>query len=420
MSRFSPFFTLFVLFLAIIFHLSAFADPGEDREIQEAIRAQEAQISELDAVSQAHAERMVELVRSSQAEQISILKETVKAQKAQIVRLQALCFPAETPISVKDNSRQGYHAVPIQSVHVGDLVVSCNLEAGETCEYGEVKHVIENKTDQLFKLTISGKSLRATGNHPFYVVDKKEWVEAQDLRVGDSFRRITGDIVTLDDIEIETGEFTVYNLDIGGNHNYYACDVLVHNCTIGAVVGISATYGTQLAEFGSASYNFVGRLSLGVAAIGTAALSSLTQYGSSAYDVATHPVTLGLVALGAAAYYGPKVYSYIKFQTPWYYRIKRMFEARPDSRAIAFNKIKQANGIEIDATADRVHRYNFYPPVFDHLFNEGRPNEVIIHETPGQYFETILDGRTNHRFYYRELRSYRGPSFDTESSHPQC
>ncbi len=30
--------------------------------------------------------------------------------------------------------------------------------------------------------------------------------------------------------EIEEGDFTVYNLDVEGNHNYYARNVLVHNC----------------------------------------------------------------------------------------------------------------------------------------------------------------------------------------------
>ncbi len=153
----------------------------------------------------------------------------------------ALCFPGETLVSVKNDNDNGYHSVPISWVQVGDTVMSCNLSVeGGVCDYGQVQNVISQKTGHLIQLSFSGKTLRTTDHHPFYVVGKKDWVEAKDLHIGDQFQTIAGEIATLEYIQDENGDYIVYNLDVQGHHNYYACDVLVHNCTIGATAAITA------------------------------------------------------------------------------------------------------------------------------------------------------------------------------------
>ena len=58
----------------------------------------------------------------------------------------------------------------------------------------------------------------------------KGWVKASDLHIGDELRHILGQNVVLEKIDQEFGEFSVYNFEVEGLHNYYACDVLVHNC----------------------------------------------------------------------------------------------------------------------------------------------------------------------------------------------
>ncbi len=147
------------------------------------------------------------------------------------------CFPGETPICIKDDSVMGYHSEPIASIQVGDTVASCNLELGEeACECRQVQQVFKNTADHLIQLSFDGKILKTTDEHPFYVVNKKDWVEARYLRIGDQLQSISGEIVLLDDISEEYGQFDVYNLDVQGNHNYYAADVLVHNCNEGSKV----------------------------------------------------------------------------------------------------------------------------------------------------------------------------------------
>ncbi len=164
------------------------------------------------------------------------------------------CFPGETPICVKDDSAMGYHSEPIASIQVGDAVASCNLELGEEgCECRQVQQVFKNTTDHLIQLFFDGKILKTTDEHPFYVVNKKDWVEARDLRIGDQLQNISGEIVLLEDISEEYGQFDVYNLDVQGNHNYYAADVLVHNCNEGAKVAAGAAANKVLrAEVGAA------------------------------------------------------------------------------------------------------------------------------------------------------------------------
>jgi hypothetical protein len=74
--------------------------------------------------------------------------------------------------------------------------------------------------------------LRTTENHPFYIATHGLWVEAQHLTPGDSLLTLSGKTVFLEHIEDEYGEFKVFNLDVQGNHNYYASGVLVHNCDV--------------------------------------------------------------------------------------------------------------------------------------------------------------------------------------------
>lgn len=160
-----------------------------------------------------------------------------------------LCFTGDTPVQVQDDSKAGYHSQPISSIRKGDVVISCNLEVdGGTCEFGHVQALVQSKTNRLVKITIGGKTLRSTENHPIYAVDRHGWVKAEDLRAGDHLSSISGEVIKVDDVEVEKGSFTVFNLDVQGNHNYYACDILVHNCNILAAgsLAVAETAGTAL------------------------------------------------------------------------------------------------------------------------------------------------------------------------------
>jgi len=201
------------------------------------------------------------------------------------------CFPEETLVSVKEGS--GYFAKPIAEVQVGEWVASCNLNIPNgSCEFGQVQKVIERTTEHLFKLTFSNqKEIRSTGNHPFYVVEKNNWVEAQDLEEGQHFLTLTGEEVTLESKEEQRGDFLVYNLEVQGHENYYACDVLVHNCS-GSVgispVALTVTEGAALTE----GLILAGEAALGLGPVVAAGLTvgGAAYIGHQLYEALHHPV----------------------------------------------------------------------------------------------------------------------------------
>ncbi len=180
---------------------------------------------------------------------------------------------------------------------MGDTVASCNLELGEeACECRQVQQVFKNTADHLIQLSFDGKILKTTDEHPFYVVNKKDWVEARYLRIGDQLQSISGDIVLLDDISEEYGQFDVYNLDVQGNHNYYAADVLVHNCNEGAKVAARAALAESTSAVQALNLSKSLASEAQIAEVGTRiagegakeifrdALKAAERYGGSASD----------------------------------------------------------------------------------------------------------------------------------------
>ncbi|MBF0207013.1 MAG: hypothetical protein HQK53_08995 [Oligoflexia bacterium] len=109
----------------------------------------------------------------------------------------------------------------------------------------------------LFKISIGETIIRTTDKYPFFSVDKNDWVEAKDLRIGD--RPITQNkiIVTITNIEDEYGHFPVYNLNVEKNHNYYVSNmgILVHNCRREAVESAGSAVrrfvGNEIGAIGS-------------------------------------------------------------------------------------------------------------------------------------------------------------------------
>jgi hypothetical protein len=69
-----------------------------------------------------------------------------------------------------------------------------------------------------------------TGNHPIWSADRKEWINANNLQIGEAIATHRGE-TTVVGIEKMEGRHTVYNLEVYRNHNYFVSDasVLVHN-----------------------------------------------------------------------------------------------------------------------------------------------------------------------------------------------
>jgi Pretoxin HINT domain len=102
-------------------------------------------------------------------------------------------------------------------------------------------------------LRVNGETVRATGGHPFWVVDGEglaerrlperisayevggrqpgRWVLAIDLRAGDKILRRDGEVSALESVEVDEVEERVYNFRVFELQNYAvgSCGILVHN-----------------------------------------------------------------------------------------------------------------------------------------------------------------------------------------------
>ena len=155
------------------------------------------------------------------------------------------CLPSSARISTPDGKK------PIKDLRGGDLVLSYNTKHNRF-EYKRVTHLFKFTAHDIVKVKLSnGKEIVATSNHPFYT-DSGKWVNASDLRSGDYVMQLLRvgarqeerrffEWVRVDSVEVQEqtsdGTFDglcedgyVYNIEVEDNNNYFADDVLVHNC----------------------------------------------------------------------------------------------------------------------------------------------------------------------------------------------
>jgi hypothetical protein len=141
----------------------------------------------------------------------------------QIAPWDLTCFVAGTPIKMADGSIK-----VIESVKAGDKVLSWNESTGKN-ELRTVLNAFRKETKLIVELKLSnGKLIETTPDHPFYV-SKRGWVEAGKLNLNDKLLDEAHSEVQIQSINIVGKQVPVYNLEIEGNHTYYAHGVLVHN-----------------------------------------------------------------------------------------------------------------------------------------------------------------------------------------------
>lgn len=138
------------------------------------------------------------------------------------------CFIAGTSI-VTEN---GY--VPIEQIKIGDYVYAENPETGEK-NLKLVKNTFISQTSKLIHLSVNDEIISTTPEHPFYVW-KKGWIQANELKIGDSLILFNGDKVAISSIELEIlkNPQKVFNFEVEDYHTYYVGknSILVHNTCI--------------------------------------------------------------------------------------------------------------------------------------------------------------------------------------------
>ncbi len=120
--------------------------------------------------------------------------------------------------------------MPIEEVHVGDLVLSQNVETGELA-YKPVARVTKGPPLPLVEIHVGQETIRSTHGHLFWV-SGTGWRMAKELKVGDRLHTTKGTLV-IDGIE-KTGEASCHNLVVPDFTTYFVTDeqILVHDIDV--------------------------------------------------------------------------------------------------------------------------------------------------------------------------------------------
>ena len=143
---------------------------------------------------------------------------------------------ADTLVATEDGG------VPIAEIEVGDEVLAYDEATGEVGEY-TVTDTISHIDPEIVLLVIDGEYLETTREHPFYT-DEGEWVDAEDLEIGEEIRNLDGDYGIVESVEVITVSQAMYNLTVDTAHTFFdgEGEWLVHNQTGGSVTFSRGVY----------------------------------------------------------------------------------------------------------------------------------------------------------------------------------
>lgn len=136
----------------------------------------------------------------------------------------SLCFTTGSKVFMASGEEKN-----IEDVKINDEVFSYNLVGNELVGNKVVK-VIEQIYDKGY--LIINDTYKPTPNHPFWVVNHKEWKRADEIMIGDDLLDYKDKTVKVKKIEKVNGSYTVYNLHLKDKeHNFFVEKTLVHNAT---------------------------------------------------------------------------------------------------------------------------------------------------------------------------------------------
>ncbi len=176
------------------------------------------------------------------------------------------CFFSGTPVATEFGHKS------IESITAEDRVWACDLVTSRWELRPIVETYVTEYVGQKIRTKVAGEWIESTWHHPIWVVDGHDladrprpehvklaetagatvpgrWVDAGDLRVGDSLLLKDGRTAPIEAIEVHFAVAKVYNFQVEGLHNYAVGNVeaLVHN---NAVCPGSSTQSTAGAKRG--------------------------------------------------------------------------------------------------------------------------------------------------------------------------
>lgn len=102
--------------------------------------------------------------------------------------------------------------------------------------YKEVEWLFQREVEETYNLTVGGKVITTTDEHPFWIVGKG-WVKSKDLLVDDVLTTSAGKEIAIDKIEMKKEHVRVYNFKVKDFHTYFVSNlgIWTHNACWGKV-----------------------------------------------------------------------------------------------------------------------------------------------------------------------------------------
>ena len=154
------------------------------------------------------------------------------------------CFPAGTPVAVKD----GYRS--IEEIQIGDEVWAWDEASGEV-GLKPVLDLMQKDSDHTITIFIDNEIIETTAEHPFWV--NESWKNAGDLIAGDEISTKNNKAVEIKNTQLNYVSKKVFNLEVGDWHTYFVglLEILVHNNSQKCLTALMR----ELVEFTSKKYN---------------------------------------------------------------------------------------------------------------------------------------------------------------------
>jgi len=134
--------------------------------------------------------------------------------------------------NIKINLKMG--SLPIGYIVDNRISAEC-YSYNQTKNIGEYRQIInwyESETNTIIELVIDEKrkkSIILTPDHPVYIIGSG-YVKAENIQANQLLRSSDNKQITIEKVIIKNEKRKMYNIEVEHNHNYFANDILVHNC----------------------------------------------------------------------------------------------------------------------------------------------------------------------------------------------
>ncbi|WP_405930981.1 polymorphic toxin type 27 domain-containing protein [Streptomyces sp. NBC_00827] len=165
-----------------------------------------------------------------------------RLEQAGAQALLSRCFPAGTKVATADGPKA------IEDIEVGDRVWSLDQATGKK-SLQRVLKLFDRTVDQLVRISTADGKVEASDTHRFWVRERG-WVEARDLRAGDTFETQDGGSEKVLGTSLVKGDVKVYNFEVEQTNTYYVYagskPILVHNECAAAILKDLVTDGDHI------------------------------------------------------------------------------------------------------------------------------------------------------------------------------